>query len=45
MPIQASANRLKRELENGKTSSNQPTAEEVKVFKKADPKYVKPALT
>ena len=45
MPIQASANRLKRELESGKISSNQPTPEEVKAFKKADPKYEKPSLT
>jgi len=39
MPIQAAANRLKREINLGKTSSNQPTAEELKALVKADPKY------
>jgi hypothetical protein len=41
MPIQAAANRLKREITQGKTNSGQPSAEE---FKK-NPKIVKPALT
>lgn len=41
MPIQAAANRLKREMTNGKTCSNQPTAAQLK----ADPKLVKPDLT
>jgi hypothetical protein len=30
MPIQAAANRLKREITQGKTNSNQPSAEELK---------------
>lgn len=45
MPIQASANRLKREFEQGKTCSNQPTKEELKALLKANPKYEKPPLT
>jgi leucyl-tRNA synthetase len=45
MPIQASANRLKREISSGQISSNQPTAEEYKALIKADPKYQKPAMT
>jgi hypothetical protein len=45
MPIQASANRLKREIETGKISSNQPSAEELKALVKANPKYEKPPMT
>jgi leucyl-tRNA synthetase len=41
MPIQASANRLKREITNNKTCSNQPSADELK----KNPKMVKPDLT
>jgi leucyl-tRNA synthetase len=41
MPIQAAANRLKREITQGKTNSNQPSAEELK----KNPKMNKPALT
>lgn len=44
MPIHAAANRLKREIANGKTCSNQPTEAELKVLKK-DPKYVRPEYT
>lgn len=45
MPIQASANRLKREIETGTTSSNQPSEQELKALKKANPKYEKPPYT
>jgi len=38
MPIQAAANRLKREIETGKTKSEQPKVEEVKEEKKEDTK-------
>lgn len=41
MPIQAAANRLKREIATGNLKSNQPTAEE---FKK-NPKLVAPSCT
>jgi leucyl-tRNA synthetase len=41
MPIQAAANRLKREIANGQISSNQPSAEELK----KNPKLPKPAFT
>ena len=41
MPIQAAANRLKREITQGKTNSNQPSADELK----KNPKMNKPALT
>lgn len=41
MPIQAAANRLKRELASGNISSNQPSAEELK----KNPKMKKPEPT
>lgn len=45
MPISASARRLQREIEQGKTCSNQPTAAEIKAFKKKDKDYAPPSLT
>ena len=45
MPIGAAARRLRIEIENDKTSSNQPTEAEVKALKKKDPAYEKPPLT
>ena len=41
MPIQAAANRLKREISKGEVHSNQPSAEEIK----KNPKIVRPPYT